>query len=143
VSRPHEVSGPLLVKHAAGGPDSVERVRLAARAAFAAQPADLEHPLTTAAQEARCRSAGLVVGVDPHRDLHVLAVVHVLSGAVVFETMVAANSDGYAQALKLVDAHASGQRAFAVQGTGSFGAGLRASVTDLQPKRCGTHPVSV
>ena len=35
-----------------------------------------------------------VVGVDPHRDLHALAVVHVLSGAGVFETTVAANSDG-------------------------------------------------
>ena len=32
-----------------------------------------------------------VVGVDPHRDLHTLAVVHVLSGAVVFETTVAAD----------------------------------------------------
>ena len=57
-----------------------------------------------------------VVGVDPHRDLHALAVVHVLSGAVVFEETVAANSDGYALALKFVDAHASGRRAFAVEG---------------------------
>src|SRR4051812_50064006 len=65
-----------------------------------------------------------VVGVDPHRDLHALAVVHVLSGAVVFEKTVAANSDGYALALRLVDAHASGRRAFAVEGSGSFGAGL-------------------
>ena len=65
-----------------------------------------------------------VVGVDPHRDLHVLAVVHVLSGAVVFEATVAANSECYGQALKLVDAHALGRRAFAVEGTGSFGAGL-------------------
>jgi transposase len=65
-----------------------------------------------------------VVGVDPHRDLHALAVVHVLSGAVVFEATVAANSEGYAQALRLVDAHALGRRAFAIEGTGSFGAGL-------------------
>jgi transposase len=65
-----------------------------------------------------------VVGVDPHRDLHALAVVHVLSGAVVFEATIAANGDGYAQALELVDAHALGRRAFAVEGTGSFGAGL-------------------
>jgi transposase len=65
-----------------------------------------------------------VVGVDPHRDLHALAVVHVLSGAVVFEATIAANGDGYARALELVDAHASGRRAFAVEGTGSFGAGL-------------------
>ena len=48
-----------------------------------------------------------VVGVDPHRDLHALAVVHVLSGAVVLETTVVAGSDGYAQALKLVEVHAS------------------------------------
>ena len=39
-----------------------------------------------------------IVGVDPHRDSHALAVVHVVSGAVVFESTVVANSDGYAQA---------------------------------------------
>src|SRR6478736_2895494 len=65
-----------------------------------------------------------VVGVDPHRDWHALAVVRVVSGAVVFEGKVAADSLGYAQALKLADQHASGRRAFAVEGTGSFGAGL-------------------
>ncbi len=35
-----------------------------------------------------------VVGVDPHRDSHAIAVVEVVSGAVVFETTVAASSDG-------------------------------------------------
>src|SRR2546422_9596382 len=65
-----------------------------------------------------------VVGVDPHRDSHALAVVQVVSGAVVFEETVVASSDGYAQALKLVDRHAPGRRAFAVEGTASFGAGL-------------------
>ena len=65
-----------------------------------------------------------VVGVDPHRDSHALAVVHVRSGAVVFEASVAASSEGYAHALSLVDEHAAGRRAFAVEGTGSFGAGL-------------------
>jgi hypothetical protein len=65
-----------------------------------------------------------VVGVDPHRDLHALAVVQVLSGRIVMETTVTASSDGYAQALKLAEAHAPGRRAFAVEGTGSFGAGL-------------------
>jgi transposase len=65
-----------------------------------------------------------VVGVDPHRDSHALAVVHVLTGAVVFEATVAASSQGYVQALGLVDEHASGRRAFAVEGSGSFGAGL-------------------
>ena len=65
-----------------------------------------------------------VVGVDPHRDSHALAVVHVLSGAVVIETTVTASNDGYAKVLKLVEIHAPGRRAFAVEGTGSFGAGL-------------------
>jgi len=65
-----------------------------------------------------------VVGVDPHRDSHALAIVHVLSGAVVFETTIAASSQGYAEALQLVDANAPGRRAFAVEGSGSFGAGL-------------------
>src|SRR4051794_29127962 len=70
-----------------------------------------------------------IVGVDPHRDSHALAVVHVQSGAVVFESTVAANSDGYAKALKLVERQAAGRRAFAVEGTGSFGAGLTRFLT--------------
>ena len=70
-----------------------------------------------------------VVGVDPQRDLHALAVVDVVSGAVVFEATVAASSNGYAHALKLADQHAAGRRAFAVEGTGSFGAGLTRFLT--------------
>jgi transposase len=65
-----------------------------------------------------------VVGVDPHRDAHALAVVEVVTGAVVFEATVAATSGGYADALELVEQHAQGRRAFAIEGTGSFGAGL-------------------
>ena len=37
-----------------------------------------------------------VVGVDPHRDSHSLAVVQIVSGVVVFEATINANSDGYA-----------------------------------------------
>jgi transposase len=70
-----------------------------------------------------------VVGVDPHRDSHALAVVHVVSGAVVFEAAVDASSDGYVHALLLVDQHADGRRAFAVECTGSFGAGLTRFLT--------------
>ena len=70
-----------------------------------------------------------VVGVDPHRDSHALAVVQVVSGAVVFEAAVVASSDGYAHALQLADRHAPGRRAFAVEGTGSFGAGLTRFLT--------------
>src|SRR5439155_8434652 len=70
-----------------------------------------------------------VVGVDPHRDSHALAVVHVVTGAVVFEETVVASGDGYANALKLVDRHAPGRRAFPVEGTASFGAGLTRFLT--------------
>ena len=70
-----------------------------------------------------------IVGVDPHRDSHAIAVVHVISGAVVFESTVIANNDGYAQALALVEEHTRGRRAFAIEGTGSFGAGLTRFLT--------------
>src|SRR6266536_3245260 len=65
-----------------------------------------------------------VIGVDPHRDTHALAIVDVRTGGVVFKTSVAASSGGYARALELAREHAPGRRAFAIEGTGSFGAGL-------------------
>jgi hypothetical protein len=70
-----------------------------------------------------------VVGVDPHRDKHALGVVDVCSGVVVFETSVAADSGGYADALAVAETYAPGRRAFAVEGTGSYGAGLTRFLT--------------
>jgi len=70
-----------------------------------------------------------VVGVDPHRDEHAVGVVDVRSGVVVFETCVAAHSGGYADALAVAEKHAPGRRAFAVEGTGSYGAGLTRFLT--------------
>jgi transposase len=70
-----------------------------------------------------------VVGVDPHRDSHALAVFDVRNRVVVFEANVAANSGGYRQALVLGEEHAAGRRVFAVEGTGSFGAGLTRFLT--------------
>jgi transposase len=67
---------------------------------------------------------GYVIGVDPHRDMHAVAVVEVRTGMVQFEAVVSADGDGYREALELADRHAPGRRAFAVEGTGSFGAGL-------------------
>ena len=67
---------------------------------------------------------GYVVGVDPDRDWHAVGVVEVRSGVVVCEASVAADSGGSADALRLVEQHAPGRRAFAVEGTGSDGAGL-------------------
>jgi transposase len=65
-----------------------------------------------------------VIGVDPHRDTHAIAVVEVRSGGVVFEATADANGEGYRQILRLVERYAPGRRAFAVEGTASFGAGL-------------------
>jgi transposase len=65
-----------------------------------------------------------VVGVDPHRDRHALAIVEVRTGGVAFEASVVASSSGYTRALELAREHAPGRRAFAIEGTGSFGAGL-------------------
>jgi transposase len=65
-----------------------------------------------------------VVGVDPHRDSHAVGVIEVRSGVVAFEASVSADSSGYAEALGLAQQHAPGRRAFAIEGTGSFGAGL-------------------
>lgn len=70
-----------------------------------------------------------IVGVDPHRDTHALAVVEVASGAVVAQETVLANNGGYAEALALAEEHAPGRRAFAIEGTGSYGLGLARFLT--------------
>jgi hypothetical protein len=57
-------------------------------------------------------------------------VVEVRSGVVVFESSVSADSRGYAEALRVAERHAPGRRAFAVEGTGSFGAGLTGFLAD-------------
>lgn len=66
-----------------------------------------------------------VIGVDTHRDAHSLAIVAAPSGGVVLvERSVSACPRGYRRALALAQAHAAGVRAFAIEGTGSYGAGL-------------------
>jgi transposase len=65
-----------------------------------------------------------LVGVDPHRDAHALAIVHAVTGAALFGAQVAASERGYAQALRLGEREAPGRRAWAIEGTGSYGAGL-------------------
>src|SRR5262249_32729249 len=65
-----------------------------------------------------------VVGVDPHRDAHALAIVHAGTGGAVRSVEVKASARGYAQALRLAEREAPGRRAWAIEGTGSYGAGL-------------------
>jgi transposase len=71
-----------------------------------------------------------VIGVDPHRDTHALAIVDVRTGGIVLEASVAASNAGYAQACEFAREHAPGRRAFAIEGTGSFGAGLTRFLAD-------------
>jgi len=65
-----------------------------------------------------------VVGVDTHRDEHVLAAVAAPAGAVVGRQAVAANARGYRETLRFAERYAPGSRAWAIEGTGSYGAGL-------------------
>ena len=65
-----------------------------------------------------------VLGVDTHRDEHVMAVVAAPAGAVIAGGAVTANGRGYRELLRLAERHAPGRRAWAIEGTGSYGAGL-------------------
>jgi hypothetical protein len=65
-----------------------------------------------------------VIGVDTHRDEHVLSVVAAPAGAVVAQQAVRANARGYQAALQFADTHANGARIWAIEGAGHYGAGL-------------------
>jgi transposase len=65
-----------------------------------------------------------VIGVDTHLDEHVLAIVAAPSGAVVARRSILASARGYAAALRFAADEAKGARVWAIEGTGSYGAGL-------------------
>jgi transposase len=65
-----------------------------------------------------------VLGVDTHRDEHVIAVVTAPAGALVAGASAPANARGYGELLRLAERHAPGRRAWAIEGTGSYGSGL-------------------
>jgi transposase len=64
------------------------------------------------------------VGVDTHRDEHVLAVLAAPAGAVIAKLAVRANAHGYREALDFAEQFANGARVWAVEGVGHYGAGL-------------------
>jgi transposase len=64
-----------------------------------------------------------VIGVDTHRDSHSAAVCNP-SGAVTAEVTLAADAFGYKRLLRFAREQASGRRVWAIESTGSFGAGL-------------------
>jgi transposase len=64
-----------------------------------------------------------VIGVDTHRDTLTAAAVTGLGG-VLAQTITSADAAGYQRLLGFAHAHLPGRRLWAVEGTGSFGAGL-------------------
>jgi transposase len=68
--------------------------------------------------------ADLVIGVDTHRDTHALALVGAHSGQVIAEFQVRADPAGYRSALDQVERHPYAGRIWAIEGCGSYGAGL-------------------
>ena len=65
----------------------------------------------------------VVIGVDTHKHTHTAAVVTAATGAVVEQTTVSATPAGYRQLRKLADEQ-PGQRIWAIESTGGYGAGL-------------------
>lgn len=64
-----------------------------------------------------------VIGVETHRDSHSAAVC-TPTGAVTAEVTLAVGAFGYRRLLRFAREHAPGRRVFAIESTGSFGAGL-------------------
>lgn len=65
-----------------------------------------------------------VIGGDPDRDTVDLAVVDSATGALRAHLADRADGAGYARMLAWADSHAPGRRVWALEGTGSFAAGL-------------------
>jgi transposase len=65
-----------------------------------------------------------VLGIDTHRDSHSAAILATDTAVVQGQTTVAANERGYRRLLRFALENAPGRRAWAVEGTGSYGAGL-------------------
>ena len=64
-----------------------------------------------------------VIGVDTHKDSHSAAVVNRMGG-VIWALDLSASETGYRRLLAAANRDAVGRRAWAVEGTGSYGSGL-------------------
>jgi transposase len=77
----------------------------------------------------------VVIGVDTHRDTHAAAAVDARTGAVIAQTTVPADAEGYAELVEFADRigedHAA-LRAWAIEGTGSYGRGLSVHLAGLE-----------
>jgi transposase len=65
----------------------------------------------------------LVIGVDTHKHTHTAAVLAAATGAMIAQATMAATPGGYRRLLALADQQ-PGQRVWAIEGTGGYGAGL-------------------
>jgi transposase len=65
----------------------------------------------------------VVVGVDTHKDTHTAAIVYASTGAAVADRTVVTDPDGYASLVEFAETH-GGLRAWAIEGTGGYGAGF-------------------
>lgn len=70
----------------------------------------------------------VIIGVDTHTRTHSAAAVNTKTGAVLDQTTVNATAAGYQELTEFADQHAT-ERAWAIEGTGSFGAGLTRHLT--------------
>jgi transposase len=70
-----------------------------------------------------------VIGVDTHKLSHTLAVVNASTGAAEANETAPATGDGYDALIEFADCHTTaGSRAWVIEGTGSYGAGLTAAL---------------
>ena len=79
----------------------------------------------------------VVIGVDTHKYVHVAVAINDL-GAILESRSFAADSGGYAQLLDWA-AGLGGKLTFAIEGTGSYGAGLTSAVR-RRADQCGPAP---
>jgi hypothetical protein len=70
-----------------------------------------------------------VIGVDTHRDTLTAAAVTAIGG-LLGQMVVAADAAGYRRLLAFARTHVPGRRCFAVEGAGSYGAGLTRLLVD-------------
>ncbi|WP_431899523.1 IS110 family transposase [Micromonospora chalcea] len=71
----------------------------------------------------------VVIGVDTHTATHTAALLDTRTGGVLARATVSADPDGYAELVTLADEH-SGLRAWALEGSGGYGAGLAHHLAD-------------
>ena len=73
----------------------------------------------------------VVIGVDTHKHTHTAAVLDARTGAVLDRATVTADPDGYTELVTLAERY-SGLRAWALEGSGGYGAGLARHLADRQ-----------